>query len=113
MTSKISEEVKTSGAIRTAEPSNAGHKPKPTQSFSRPTENNAAPSSSLMELQDTEHKGYGPKTVKAPREERVLVGFKMPISLNKQQLKIKSAQTGKTMAELLVEGARARLSMDE
>lgn len=88
-----------------------GGRPMPISDFKRP-ETDAEDSGSLMALQDTEHKGDGHAAAKATREERVLVGFKMPVSL-KQQLKIKSAQTGKTMAELLTEGAEMRLAVKD
>lgn len=86
----------------------AARRPAPMTEFKRP-DAGTADSGRLMDLQDTEHKGDGSVSVEATREPRVLVGFKMPVSL-KQELKVRSARTGKTMAELLVEGARMRLA---
>lgn len=89
----------------------ATRRPAPMTEFKRP-DAVTADSGRLMDLQDTEHKGDGSAPAEAEREPRVLVGFKMPVSL-KQELKVRSAQTGKTMAELLTEGARMRLSYED
>ena len=65
----------------------------------------------LMDMQDTERKGDG-TSPSADAEERVLVGFKIPVSL-KRELKLKSARTGRTMADLAAEGIRMVLQTRE